>query len=50
MLSIIVLLEMQEYQKLLEKLEAIEAYDKAILSDEEKIPFEVAISEIENNR
>lgn len=44
---------MQEYQKLLEKLEeleAIEAYDNAILSDEEEIPFEVVISEIENHR
>jgi len=47
---------MQEYQKLLEEieeleeLEAIQAYDNAILSDEEDIPFEVAISEIENSR
>ena len=53
MLSIIVLLEKQDYQKLLEKLEeldAIQAYDNAILSNEEEIPFEVAISEIENSR
>ncbi len=41
---------MQEYQKLLEELEAIQAYDNAILSDEEEIPFEVVISEIENSR
>jgi hypothetical protein len=41
---------MQEYQKLLEELEAIQAYDNAILSDEEEIPFEVVISEIENHR
>ena len=53
MLSIIVLLERQEYQALLQKLEeldAIQACDNAILSDEEDIPFEVAISEIENSR
>ena len=53
MLSIIVLLEKQDYQKLLEKLEeldAIQAYDNAILLNEEEIPFEVAISEIENSR
>ena len=53
MLSIIVLLEKQDYQNLLEKLEeldAIQAYDNAILSNEEEIPFEVAISEIENSR
>ena len=48
-----VLLDIEEYQKLLEELEeleAIRAYDNAILSDEEEIPFEVAISEIENSR
>ena len=44
---------MQEYQKLLEEIEeldAIQAYDNAILSDEEEIYFEVVISEIENSR
>ena len=44
---------MQEYQKLLEEreeLEAIQAYDNAILSDEEEIPFEVVISKLENSR
>ena len=44
---------MQKYQKLLEKLEeldAIQADNNAILSDEEEIPFEVAISEVENSR
>ena len=47
-----VLLEIEEYQQLLEQLEeleAIQAYDHAILLDEEEIPFEVAISEIENS-
>ena len=48
-----VLLDIEEYQQLLEQLEeleAIQAYDNAILLDEEEIPFEVAISEIENSR
>jgi hypothetical protein len=48
-----VLLDIEEYQKLLEQLEeleAIQAYDNAILLNEEEIPFEVAISEIENSR
>ena len=47
-----VLLDIEEYQQLLEQLEeleAIQAYDHAILLDEEEIPFEVAISEIENS-
>ncbi|MEA5534751.1 hypothetical protein [Crocosphaera sp. XPORK-15E] len=41
-----VLLDINEYQKLLEALEeldAIRAYDNAILSDEEDISFESAI-------
>lgn len=48
-----ILLDIEEYQKLLEELEeleAIRAYDNAILSDDEEIPFEVAIAEIERNR
>ena len=47
-----VLLEIEEYRKLLqdsEELDAIRAYDLAILEDEE-IPFEVAIATIENSR
>ena len=47
-----VLLDMEEYRKLLqdsEELDAIRAYDLAILEDEE-IPFEVAIATIENSR
>jgi PHD/YefM family antitoxin component YafN of YafNO toxin-antitoxin module len=42
-----VLLDLEEYQKLLEaleELEAIRAYDHAISSDDEEIPFEVAIA------
>ena len=48
-----VLLDIEEYQKLLEELEeleAIRAYDNAISSDVEEIPFEVVIAEIENSR
>lgn len=48
-----ILLDIEEYQRLLEELdelEAIKAYDNAILSDDEEIPFEVAISEIESKR
>lgn len=48
-----VLLDIEEYQKLLEELDeldAIRAYDHAVKSDEEEIPFELVISEIENNR
>ncbi|MGK7946442.1 MAG: hypothetical protein AB4058_18435 [Microcystaceae cyanobacterium] len=48
-----ILLDIEEYQQLLEELdelEAIKAYDNAILSDDEEIPFEVAISEIESKR
>ncbi len=45
-----VFLDMEQYQKLLEELEeleAIRAYDSSILSDDEEIPFEIAIAEIE---
>ncbi len=48
-----VLLSIEDYQKLLdalEELEAIQAYDNAIASDDEEIPFEVAIYEIEKGR
>lgn len=50
--QISVLLDIEEYRKLLqdsEELDAIRAYDLAILEDEE-IPFEVAITTIENSR
>ena len=48
-----VFLGIEEYQKLLEQLEeleSIQAYDDAILLNEEEIPFELVISEIENSR
>ncbi len=48
-----VLLDLEEYQKLLkelEELEAIRAYDLATFFDDEEIPFEQAIAEIESNR
>ncbi|MCZ8191032.1 MAG: hypothetical protein ACKPKE_24535 [Microcystis panniformis] len=47
-----ILLDIEEYRKLLEdseELNAIRAYDLAI-SEEEEIPFEQAIAEIENSR
>ncbi|AKE64564.1 MULTISPECIES: hypothetical protein [Microcystis] len=47
-----ILLDIEEYRKLLEdseELNAIRAYDLAI-SEEEEIPFEEAIAEIENSR
>ena len=47
-----ILLDIEEYRKLLEdseELNAIRAYDLAIL-EEEEIPFEEAITEIENSR
>lgn len=48
-----ILLDIEEYQRLLEELEeleAIKAYDNAILSDDEEIDFEVAVAEIESNQ
>ena len=48
-----IVLDIEEYQKILEELEeleAIRAYDNAISSDLEEIPFELAIAEIENSR
>ena len=48
-----VLLDLAEYQRLLnalEELEAIQAYDAAKAVQDEKIPFEKAIAEIEQVR
>lgn len=48
-----VVLEMAQYEKLLqdlEELEAIRAYDAAKASREEAIPFEQAIREIQQRR
>jgi len=48
-----VLLDMENYLKLLEEaeeLESIRAYDAAKASGSETIPFEQAIAEIERNR
>ncbi|BAU67092.1 unknown protein [Stanieria sp. NIES-3757] len=47
-----VFLTIEAYQTLLdqlEELEAIQAYDAAIAEEDEEIPFEVAIAEIEEN-
>ena len=48
-----VLLEITEYHRLLEEREelaSIKAFDNAKASRDEIIPFEQAVSEIENNR
>ncbi|MEM9271455.1 MAG: hypothetical protein AAGA80_00640 [Cyanobacteria bacterium P01_F01_bin.143] len=48
-----VLLDIEEYHKILaelEELETIRAYDNAIVSDDEEILFELAIAEIEKDR
>ncbi|MFZ0962888.1 MAG: hypothetical protein WAO35_18640 [Terriglobia bacterium] len=48
-----VVLEMEEYQKLLddvEELESIRAFDQAKVSGETPIPFEQAVSEIERRQ
>jgi PHD/YefM family antitoxin component YafN of YafNO toxin-antitoxin module len=48
-----VLLDLDEYRKLLEELEemeSIKAYDAAKTSDDEAIPFEQAVAEIEQNQ
>jgi hypothetical protein len=48
-----VILDIGEYQKLLEEaeeLEAIRAYDAAKAAGDEAIPFEQAVTEIERNR
>lgn len=47
-----VLLDLEDYRKLLEELEELEsirAYDAAKASGDEAIPFEQAISEIKRN-
>ena len=46
-----VLIDIEEYQKILEaleELESINAYDEAKASDDEVIPFDQAIQEIES--
>jgi len=48
-----VLLDWDDYRRLLEaleELESIKAYDAAKASDEERIPFDKAIKEIERSR
>ncbi|CCI04000.1 MAG: hypothetical protein ACKPGT_00080 [Microcystis sp.] len=48
-----ILLDIEEYQKLLEEseeLDAIRAYDLAVSGGDDEIPFEVAIAEIENSQ
>ena len=48
-----VLLDIEEYQKLLEEseeLDAIRAYDLAVSGEDDEIPFEVAIADIENSQ
>lgn len=48
-----VILDIADYQQLLEDLEELEcirAYDAATSSNDEVIPFEQAITEIEQNR
>ncbi len=48
-----VLLDLEDYQKLLEELEELEsirAYDAAKASGDEAIPFEQAVKEIEKER
>lgn len=42
-----VILDIADYQHLREELECIRAYDAAKASDDEAIPFEQAIAEIE---
>jgi hypothetical protein len=48
-----VLLDLNDYRKILEELEELEsirAYDNAKASDDEAIPFDKAIEEIESER
>jgi PHD/YefM family antitoxin component YafN of YafNO toxin-antitoxin module len=48
-----VLLDMEDYRKILEELETLEsmrAYDAAKASGDEAIPFEEAVQEIERDR
>lgn len=47
-----ILLDIEEYQKLLEEseeLEAIRAYDLAISANDQEIPFETAIATVDKN-
>ena len=51
--QIAVVLDLADYKKLLEELEeldALRAYDKAKASEDEIIPFDQAINEIESER
>lgn len=51
--KVAVILPIEEYKRIceeLEELEAIRAYDAAKASEDEVIPFEQAIKEIENSR
>lgn len=51
--KIAVVLDIHVYKQLLEEIEeldAIRAYDEAIASDDEEIPFEEAVREIDKNR
>ncbi len=48
-----VILDIAEYRKLLEEaeeLEAIRAYDEAKAAEDEAVPFEQAVTEIERDR
>ena len=45
-----VVLEIGAYQKLLEELESLRAYDQAKTQDDAAIPFEQAVEEIEWKR
>ena len=48
-----VLLDMEEYRRVLEsleELEAIRAYDEAKASNDEAVPFEQAVAEVEKHR
>lgn len=48
-----VLIDIEEYQKVLEaleELESINAYDEAKASDDKVVPFDQAIQEIESQR
>ena len=48
-----ILLDIEEYQKLLEEseeLDAIRAYDLAVSGEDDEIHFEVAIADIENSQ
>jgi len=48
-----IILDIAEYEKLMEEieeLEALRAYDAAIASADEAIPFEQAVNEIERSR